>query len=351
MIKSSLRLSLLLLLALGFNTLATYSQELAISVIPVRETFVFEDAPFRECHASTIVELSSGVLLATWFGGTREKHPDVTIWLSAFQEGKWEEIRQAATGEQADGQRYPCWNPVLFQHSSGLIYLFYKVGPSPSSWWGEKITSSDEGKSWSAPERLPAGFFGPIRAKPLELPDGSLFCPSSLETPGGRWTVHFERYRPAENTWERIAVDDATKLAIIQPTLLVHESGKVLQLLCRSRQNRIVTSWSRDGGMTWSVPEITSLPNPSAGIDGVSVPGLGHFLVYNPTESGPADRAKLALAFSADGRGWQLLRFLENEAKGEFSYPALIRGRDGNLRITWTWNRRKIRFTEWKILP
>ena len=34
--------------------------------------FIFEKAPFRECHASTIVELPNGDLLAAWFGGQEE---------------------------------------------------------------------------------------------------------------------------------------------------------------------------------------------------------------------------------------------------------------------------------------
>src|SRR5690554_3142053 len=50
--------------------------------------FIYEEAPFPECHASTIVE-SRGTLIAAWFGGTREKHPDVGIWLSRLEGGKW----------------------------------------------------------------------------------------------------------------------------------------------------------------------------------------------------------------------------------------------------------------------
>jgi len=33
---------------------------------------------------------------------------------------------------------------------------------------------------------------------------------------------------------------------------------------------------------------------------------------------------------------------LENEP-GEFSYPAMIQGRDGNLQITYTWKRTRIK--------
>lgn len=43
--------------------------------------FIFETAPFHECHASTIAESNDG-LVAAWFGGTAEGAADVGIWLS-----------------------------------------------------------------------------------------------------------------------------------------------------------------------------------------------------------------------------------------------------------------------------
>ena len=36
-------------------------------------------AGFAQCHASTVVELKAGGLMAAWFGGTREGAPDVAI--------------------------------------------------------------------------------------------------------------------------------------------------------------------------------------------------------------------------------------------------------------------------------
>jgi len=54
----------------------------------VQSEFIYETAPYPSCHASTIVE-SQGRLLAAWFGGTDERDPDVGIWLSHFEGGKW----------------------------------------------------------------------------------------------------------------------------------------------------------------------------------------------------------------------------------------------------------------------
>jgi hypothetical protein len=45
------------------------------------DEFIFETAPFPESHASTIAETPSG-FVAAWFGGTKERNPDVGIWVS-----------------------------------------------------------------------------------------------------------------------------------------------------------------------------------------------------------------------------------------------------------------------------
>jgi len=125
-----------------------------------------------------------------WFGGTREKNPDVGIWISRHDRKGWSGVIEVASGLQENGERFPCWNPVLFQPRHAPLLLFYKVGPSPSQWWGMLTTSTDRGRTWSKPRRLPDGILGPIRSKPVQLKDGTLLCPSSTEHAG--WQVHME---------------------------------------------------------------------------------------------------------------------------------------------------------------
>ena len=317
-------------------------------VTVVQEGFIYENAPFPECHASSIVELGNGKMMATWFGGTEEKDPDVTIWISVYENGKWGQLTEIADGIQNEKLRYPCWNPVLFKHSSGKLFLFYKVGPNPREWWGEVCYSMDDGNNWSATEKLPEGILGPIRAKPVELANGDLLCPSSMEYANSDWKVHMEIYQPLANSWEKIMVDQDTDFDVIQPTILRH-SDTQLQILCRSRQNKIIESWSDDNGKSWGILSATSLPNPSAGIDAVTLADDQHLLVYNPTEDGSNDRAKLSLAISSDGNSWTDIYKLEDQSRGEFSYPAMVLASDGLIHITYTWNRRKIKHVVLKI--
>ena len=310
----------------------------------VKSEFIYETAPFPECHASTLAE-SKGALVAAWFGGTKEKHPDVGIWVARLEKGKWTTPVEVANGVESPTKRYPTWNPVLHQAKSGALLLFYKVGPSPDSWWGMMMNSNDGGKTWSKPNRLPDGIAGPIKNKAVELSNGDLLCPSSSEDNG--WRVHFERTSDLGKTWQRTeAINDGKEFGVIQPTVFFHPDGK-LQSLFRSRQGKIVESWSDDNGKTWSKLMAIALPNPNSGIDGVTLKDGRHLLVYNHviTASGKwGRRARLNVAVSEDGKIWKAAMELESgPADAEYSYPAVIQTRDGMVHISYTWKRKKVK--------
>ena len=320
----------------------------ALAAIVLSE-FVYERAPFPSAHASTIVETRDG-LVAAWFGGSGEGHPDVGIWVSRRDGTRWSAPTQVADGAQPGGTRHPCWNPVLFLPSHGPLLLFYKVGPSPREWWGEVRTSADSGRTWSAAIKLPPGILGPIRAKPVEWPGGAILAGSSTEHAG--WVVHMERFTgrldskagessdlASPNAWRSVGpLNVASEFAAIQPTILVHTNTR-LQILCRSQQGVITQAWSEDGGESWSPMTATALPNPSSGIDALRLRDGRFLLVSNPTAKG---RDKLEVALSPDGKAWRRAVVLE-DALGEYSYPAAIQTRDGLVHVTYTWRRERIK--------
>jgi predicted neuraminidase len=304
----------------------------------IKSEFIYqpEDVKFPSCHASTIAEIPGG-LIAAWFGGTAEKNPDVGIWVSRFTNGKWSKPAEAANGIRENNKRYPCWNPVLY-NSGDEILLFYKVGPSPSEWWGELITSDDRGISWSASKKLPEGITGPVKNKPVLLKNGILLCPSSTENEG--WRVHMEMTPDNGITWERTVALSDKNVAAIQPTILLHPSGKI-EILCRSKQSQILTSWSEDNGTHWTELVPSGIPNPNSGIDAVTMKDGRHLLVYNHLTSG---RNVLNVAISDDGVNWKAAVLIENDAaEKEYSYPAVIQSNDNMIHITYTWNRKLIK--------
>ena len=309
---------------------------------PARSEFVFETAPFASAHASTIAEGRDG-LVAAWFGGTREGAPDVGIWLSRHGADGWSPPLEVANGIQPNGTRHPCWNPVLFSMPDNTLLLFYKVGPSPREWWGMVRTSRDGGTTWSDARRLPDGILGPIKNKPVRLPDGTIIASSSTESTGNPsvWRVHFERSLDAGLTWTAVvppAAPDGNAINAIQPSILVHSGGR-LQAVGRTRSGRVFETWSADAGRTWTPIALTSLPNPNAGIDAVTLRGGRHLIVYNHTAQG---RSPLNVAVSGDGKVWDAALVLERDP-GEYSYPAVIQTADGLVHVTYTWKRQRIK--------
>jgi predicted neuraminidase len=309
---------------------------------PVQAEFIYETASFPSAHASTIAETKDG-LVAAWFGGTRERAPDVGIWMSRRVAGRWSPTVEVANGVQPDGTRHACWNPVLFELAAGRLVLYYKVGPSPAEWWGMARTSRDGGKTWSEGRRLPDGILGPIKNKPVRAAGGAIVAPSSTESTErpSKWRVHFELSADDGATWTSTAppaAPDGVDINAIQPSILVHPGGK-LQALGRTKSGRIFETWSTDGGRTWTALALTALPNPDAGIDAVTLRDGRHLVVYNHT---PRGRTPLNVAISRDGKTWEAALVLEREP-GEYSYPAVIQGADGLVHVTYTWKRERIK--------
>jgi predicted neuraminidase len=312
----------------------------------VKSEFIYETAPFPSCHASTIAETKSG-LVAAWFGGTAERNPDVCIYVSRNENGHWTAPVEVANGVGFATNRFPCWNPVLFQPRTGPLLLFYKVGPSPALWWGMMTVSGDDGKTWSKPQRLPDGILGPVKNKPVQLANGDMLCPSSTEGEGG-WRVHFERTGDLGRTWQATGpVNDGKEIGAIQPSILFYPGGK-LQALGRTRQGKIFQIWSDDEGRTWGRMTLTSLPNPDSGTDAVTLKGGRQLLVYNHNtrdQTSNKGRSPLNVAVSKDGNNWQAALILEDDptAPNGFAYPAVIQTSDGLVHITYTWKRQRIK--------
>ena len=115
-----------------------------------------EEKPFDSCHASTLIQTKDGVTVAAWFGGSREKGPDVDIWVSRRVNGLWETPVIAA-----QVRAVAMWNPVLFQKQDGTILLFFKVGAAIPEWKTYVVESEDGGVTFTAPRELVPAAEGP----------------------------------------------------------------------------------------------------------------------------------------------------------------------------------------------
>lgn len=380
----------------------------------VKDEFLYEHTIFPEAHASTIVETKKGDLVAAYFGGTHERDPDVCIYVNVKKKGskEWSKPILAADGvldlndpnakmaglsgitEQTTSaeagpvkalsekkgfitydyqtkqsrvklpetlKRKACWNPVLFEMPNGELWLFFKIGSTVGDWTGWLTKSKDGGLTWSDKEPLPfddegRAFLGPIKNKP-ELIDGRLLCGSSTE--GNGWRFHMEildlktgkwKYVPVEST-EAIKTDDNQQHPIdcIQPSILKLKDGR-LQVLMRTHNARLATSYSSDNGDTWTPVTLSEVENNQSGTDAVTLKDGRHVLIYNNFETLPLTkkgvRTPISIAVSDDGQTWQHALTLEDSPIDQYSYPAIIQGRNGHLYCVYTWRRQRIAFKE-----
>ena len=317
----------------------------------IEQEFIYKlrDAPTPECHASTVA-ISGNIIIAAWFGGTKEKNKDVGIWVSRKTGKNWSAPHEVVNGIQEDGMRFPCWNPVLFQPEGQPLHLFYKVGPSPRDWWGMYMTSNDNGATWNPPVKLDRDILGPIKNQPIQLSDGTILSPSSTESATDGWQIHIESSRDSGASWTKSGpLNEVSEFGAIQPVILNYGMGR-LQLLSRTENEVIAQNWSEDGGKTWGKMTATSLPNPNSGIDGVSLADGRQLLVYNPTAKNWGDRVPLSIALSNDGIRWERVLDLEpirpnTDREGEeYSYPTVIQDKNGNIHLVYTWNRKTVKY-------
>ena len=305
----------------------------------IKHEKIFENAPFKECHASTVVLLDGDRKLCAWFGGEKEGKNDVRIWYSRQDGDIWS--APEAIPAVAD---LPHWNPVLFETAEGEITLFYKVGESVPLWKTFFTVTRDGGKTWSAPRELipcdESDGRGPVKNKPLRHSSGVLLAPASTER--GMWRCFIDRFDGEK--WEKCPIpvtpESESSLHMIQPTLWEDESG--VHALMRSRNGYVYRSDSQDGGKTWCQAYPTQLENNNSGIDCAKTESGDLALVLNPV---PRGRTPLSLFISRDsGATFEKLSDLET-APGEYSYPAVVT-RGNKLFITYTHDRKSVAYAE-----
>ncbi|MHC4865965.1 MAG: exo-alpha-sialidase [Planctomycetota bacterium] len=294
-------------------------------------------------HASSIAEANDGTLVACWYGGSSEGASDVSIWVCTDDGNGW-----TPRVEVDNGDNTATWNCVLFQPSTGPMLLYYKYTGSPSSWVGCVKKSYDGGQSWSSRILLPTSgdpylsayggrFIGPVKNRPIELPDGTLLCGSSTEDSG--WRVHME-IADGDYTDDFTLIGPISGADAIQPTFLVHDDDYMtIQALCRASGSGSPTpvTWSYDGGQTWS--DLTTIShNTSKGLHTVTINNLNslrnryHVMAYNPS-----GRYPMRVATSTDGVNWNVAISSVDDSGGDMDYPTIMQSSDKMLHLTYSW--------------
>jgi len=321
----------------------------------IHKEFISPDTGNGIVHVASICELSQGRLAAAWYGGTREGARDVSIFFSAKGPGdaaSWS--RPAKVVDRMSASKELCryikkvGNPVLFSGPGGRLWLVY-VTIAVGGWSGSSLNvtwSDDSGNTWSKSRRLTLSpFFNVselVRNRPLPLSSNGFAVPIYHECleyfPEILWIqtgltdpdIHFKKSRMTGGK------------SFMQPSVVAFGPSEAIAFYrSRSHEKRIGAAVTTDAGATWSEPEALSLPNPDAGLDAILLSDQRILLAFNDS---PVNRETLSLAVSHDrGVHWTRIAILESATGREFSYPYMIRTRDGRIHLVYTWDRKRIK--------
>ncbi|MBI5692056.1 MAG: exo-alpha-sialidase [Verrucomicrobia bacterium] len=345
-------------------------------------------------HASCVVELPNGDLLACWFHGSGERTADdVKIQGARLRRGS---TTWGPRFTLADTPGFPDCNPALALDPQGRLWLFWAC--ILSNQWESALlkcqVSTDflgEGPPrWSRPEAVPlkppAGF-EPAALAYFDRAESEALRAAADDTARQKVREYYQtlRGRARDRLAQRLGwmprahpvVLDGTRLLVplysdgydcslmaytddggatwevsaplfaagnIQPSLARRRDGSLYTLMRDNgpAPHRLHQSSSPDRGATWSPVTDSAVPNPGSGAEVINLRDGRWALISNDTESG---RHRLTVQLSADeGRSWPWRRALEEDAPGpqagRYHYPSLIQAADGTLHATYSQHRK-----------
>ncbi len=311
----------------------------------------------NEVHSAGVVELPNSDIRAVWYGGTREGHEDVAIYTNVWSvsTGSWgqEQIALDVKQTRQGTSRYTrkLGNPVITSNQNGELWLFYVT--AVGGWATSSINlaiSRDDGETWEDPKRLIASpflnFSTLVKGNPIRFADGTIGLPVYHE-----FLAKFGELLRLDADGDII---DKTRLSwgrdSLQPVIFPYSEQQAISMLryAGDPPNRIMSQSTIDAGLSWPEPTKTDLPNPNAAITGIETKqGKQLLLVFNDD---PEERDYLNLAISNDqGASWKVIHTFEQWDKSKqakkqgYSYPSLIRSKNGDYHLVYSWNIEKIK--------
>ena len=303
----------------------------------------------ESAHAATLAQLPDGRIAAAWFAGTQEGADDVAIYFSTLGKDGWSKAQAIANRESTAGGTFAyvrkVGNPVLYAEGSWL-HLWY-VSVAVGGWAGSSINhsvSTDGGATWFKPTKLPTSPFANIstlvRTPPIALADGGLALPI------------YHEFIAKHGEWLRLSatgqVIDKVRMAhpvrTLQPAVVAFDEQRAIAVLrdAGPGPGKVQVANTSNGGLNWTAGAALALPNPNSSVALLRLKS-GRLLLAGNSQNG---REAMLLWISADeGKTWQASRTVESAPDGgaEFSYPALLLGRDGQIHLAYTWRRQGIK--------
>jgi predicted neuraminidase len=359
----------------------TFAQSEPEKIQTVFSTLIFPPQP-QHAHASSIVNLPNGDVLAVWYQGSGEREAnDVKILGARLKKGStvW-----SSPFLMADSPDLPDCNPVVFLNSKNKLFLVW-IAVQAHRWeysllrYKTSINYSGNGApEWNWQDNIllqPDDRFAQETEKKFRQTenknDSVNFAPrygnkivEASKDAGKRCTGWMTRIKPLRLANGRILLplySDGFSMSLIaisdddgdtwhaslpivgrgnvQPALVQKKNGNIVAYMRDNgvEPNRVQVSESSDSGFTWTAATKINIAN-EASVELILLQDGRWAFVGDDEDDG---RYRLSLYLSDDeGKTWKWKRLLENVPKGHgsFSYPCIFQAADGLMHISYSYS-------------
>ncbi len=303
-------------------------------------------------HVASLVDCGDGILTACWYGGSAECAPDVQIYsaMRGAPQAAWSQSYSVMTREQAQRDLMrpvkSLGNVVLLYGPHNTLRLLF-VTIAMGKWSGSQLNLctlfKPDGLHSPAKRLTISPFFNfseLVRNRPVETVDGGWCVPVYQEFLGKFPELLWFREVRGKIAYQKTRI--AGGCTSFQPSLIPLDTNHAIALMRDfTDMRRIFLSRTDDGGLSWTKPMPTDLPNPDAGISGLRLSDGNLLVAYNDST---IDRSNLSLALSHDGGlSWKRIAVLEKEPNASFSYPFLLKTADGLIQMAYTYKGQQIK--------
>ena len=306
------------------------------------------------------------MMLVTAFGHGGHDNTEATILEFHSLDGglTWTPLDQAKVFQTNIGKQN-VMSPSLLRLSKNELLCFFMVKNSRQDAGPWMKRSIDNGKTWDKPVRLDyKGYGGPGCDRAVRLKTGRIILPCwvSLDSLG---STHAYCFYSDDNgkTWAKTALIGTPKgstgrktdPAAEEPAVIELKDGRLMMIL-RTYLKWIYTSFSTDGGATWSKPAPSGIPSPGSMATIRRLQNGDLLLIYNwaPTEKiiGPWPRDFISSAISKDeGRSWSSIRHLDGETDfaGKITMANVCLVGDDRAVVTYSKSQTKKNQYAWRL--
>jgi len=300
----------------------------------MKSEFIYNPQGFSgHSHASTIEEYN-GEIYISWYAYTEKEHEKGQIVVAKYSKD---------SGEWTKGKfifpelvKTSCGNPTLFSFN-GRLNIFFVILKG-NYWDTAQIYSSsmNDDETWTSPEKVNTDLAIMVRHRPIIQGNEATICAYDEKT----MSTILYKFNSDISKWTRFSDFSGE---YIQGDLISYDANHwQMYLRAAGDNNHVMKALSANSGKTWDMARETTLFCPLSGIAAIKFDNDKVLVCNNHTEK--HQRTPLSLSISeSKGVVFERGPFHIDQTNIELSYPSLLEDTQGNIHISYTYNRKMIK--------